>query len=116
MNDEISYSFEIKQNEYASIELMSKISKRLKVDFVIVSKMLKANIVTPKQLSILSGKADSTIRNLMRPVPTRNGMEARLQPVYPWPIDDNKKGIHEDGPVFILFDEKCAEFLMETFK
>ena len=111
MNEsEISYEFVIGENKHKSIELTNKISKRLAIDFNIVAKIIRANVLTVRQLSILSGKADSTIRNLMRQTYGKNGPETLLTSVYPFRTGSDW------GPVFILFDEKCAEFLMDTFK
>jgi hypothetical protein len=105
---EISYDFKIVENNLRSFELVAKVSKRLGIDPPIVIKILRANVVTPKQLSILSGKADSTIRNLMRP--GIGGKPALLTSVFPWRIKDDW------GNVMILFDQNCYDFLMGTFK
>jgi hypothetical protein len=107
---EITYDFKIVENTLRSFELVGKISKRLGIDPSIVIKILRANVLTPKQLAILSGKADSTIRNLMRPKAGAHGIEVVLTSVYPWRIGDDW------GPVMILFDANCYDYLMGTFK
>lgn len=110
MNESISYEFKIKPNELIDAGLLSKISKRLGVNLEVAAKILKANVVTSKQLSIITGKADSTIRNLMREKMGKNGPETMLDAVYPFRIADDW------GPVFIHVNEKCVDYIKSTFK
>jgi len=66
------------------------------------------NVITPLQLSILTNRSISAIQNLMRPKQTMNGLESELTKVFPFQLKD------EPGPAFVLFDEKCKNYITKT--
>ena len=69
-----------------------------------VSIMIKYNIITPKQLAMLTKRRIATIENLMRPVRVGNKFVAKLKTVFPFPSDTQ-------GPKFILYDKDCHDYI-----
>jgi hypothetical protein len=75
-----------------------------------VESIVGYNVITPLQLSLITGRGISAIQNLMRPLMTMNGFYTALDRVYPFKIFDRP------GPVFIHFNKKCEDYIIKALK
>ena len=79
------------------------------MDPKIVIKTMAANVITVKQLSNITGRDVNTIGNLVRL--NRKSKYEGLTGVYPFEVDQDDK-----GPMFILVDEKCIEYIKTSLE
>lgn len=73
---------------------------------------LGRNIITPAQLSELTGVAQTKISTMSveKDNPKAHKNRITLKRVYPFQTSDNV------GPIFILRDESCDEFILQSNK
>lgn len=105
-----SKDFRIKDNPYLSAELINCVMEVTGVELLEAQSIIRYNIITPLQLSIITSRSISAIQNLMRPRETGFGITIYLQKVYPFKAKD------EMGPVFVEFDQNCYDYIITTFK
>jgi hypothetical protein len=89
-------------------EIIEKISKRSGLDKTLIKSEMRYNIVIIEQFMDLSGLANSTIRNLIRPCVKNKetgAWDTKLD--FCFPFRSSKK----QGPLFIILNEKAECYL-----
>jgi hypothetical protein len=104
----------IKENTYRKIPFVVQLAMFREMEQKDVFDMLKWNILTPVQLSCLTGKEISTIENMTRPrfqdVDGKMVPVSKLQVVYPWRSPEGR------GPKFILYDDNLHEYIQSLIE
>ena len=86
------------------MNLAKRIKKRTKLPIKLINQLLKQKHISPGQIQLLTGVAASAIHNMSR---KNIKKPSQLTRCYPYPIGLS----FESGPIFILNDEKCLEFI-----
>lgn len=86
-------------------EVVSAIAQKLDIEPERVKSMLRYNIFTINQFMALTGLADSTIRNKIRPTIINGELNTELDYCYPFQTPTNY------GPLFIIRNEKSEKYL-----
>lgn len=84
------------------------IFKTRKIPKKFSKQLLKQKHLSPKQVSLLTGKTPSLIINLSIPRTYPASKGAVLTRVYPFPFDLETE---HSGPIFIQNDEKCETYI-----
>lgn len=88
-------------------ELINKISLKRNLSKEEVKKMLTYNIITVKQLCLLTGASPGKIESKLRPRSIGNQILNEFPVAYPFPEIRGKKGFR-----FVIRDENVENFLM----
>lgn len=99
--------FLISDNEFLNVQLLNCIMGKTGVGIAEAQRTVRYNIITPKQLSMITGRSVSAIQNLMRPKLSEEG-DPTLKQVFPFALKDQK------GPSFILFNKSCYDYIITT--
>jgi hypothetical protein len=86
------------------MNLAKSIKKRIKLPVRVIKQLLKQKHLSPGQLELLTGVPCSSIHNMSR---KNLKKPSQLTRCYPYPVGSDI----ESGPVFIVNDEKCVEFI-----
>ena len=86
------------------MNIAKSIKKRIKLPVRVIKQLLKQKHLSPSQLELLTGIPASAVHNM-----SRKNMKkpSQLTRYYPYPIGADM----ESGPVFIVNDDKCVEFI-----
>jgi len=80
------------------------VSRKRNLPLRFVRQLLKQRHLSPRQLAYLTGKQQASIINQTRPKFKKDS----LTRVFPYPLQANED---ESGPLFILVDEICLNYL-----
>jgi hypothetical protein len=105
MEDQLTFRIERSNIGY---ELLNKISLSRNISLDIVEVILRYNILTPIQLSVITGKNPKTIINLLKTKEEKDGTFS-LTKIYPW-----KSGDDLPGPIFVLLDIACMRYINKS--
>jgi hypothetical protein len=100
--------FRIKENELRSISLVQIVSANTGLTMDEAAEVVAYNIITIYQLAKIANRSISAIQNKLRPL--NNSGKPELKVILPFKYKDNK------GPVFILFDQACYDYIISTHK
>lgn len=104
--------FEIRCTRPAQKLVLAISRKKRGLELADIKSMLGYNILTIKQLSELTGEREDRISvlSLDNPNPRAHKNKCKLSRVYPF------RSSERTGPVFILRDEQCDQFILECNK
>ena len=93
--------------------LAKLVNKNKRTSIRLAKTILKQKHMSVGQLATLTAESSAYILNLSA---ERSSPNARKQPMlnrcYPFPTEVDKDGKQVGGPVFIMNDEKCKEFIV----
>ena len=113
----MAMKIELNTEKYVRVEprevndvLAKKISEARGIKLDDVKKILSLNVLSFKQIEIITGRSESHVRNDATPRMLRTGeMSVGFHVVNPFP--DNRK-----GKMFILLDDKCITYIKNSLK
>ena len=108
----MSNKFEIKSVRPSRKLVMAVSRKRSEVPLEVIKQSLGRNIMTVLQLCELTGVSQNRVLVLSATAenPKAHKNTLNLKRVYPFPTTD------KTGPIFILRDEDCDEFILQSNK